>query len=271
VPNVSGKSEHSASVAISNTGLVPTVYYSISSSVPRGRVMGQLPLAGKQELNGEDVAIVVSGGRGSSATSVTPNVVGMSKARAQKAVVAAGLVPQTIDVHDSSVAKGYVVRQVPAAGAKADPDQDVVIAISQGPISKVVRTVPSVTGKSKSQAQSVLAKASLGSLASWLFSARVAKGKVMGQLPRAGAKLLRQAPVTMVLSLGKPTVPGVVVPNVAGKSRASALAAMSAAGLDPIDTLVFTNTAPPDTAYMQYPTAGTKVEAGSKVVVVMAR
>lgn len=270
VPSVSGKSRHAAATAISNAGMVPIVFHSVSSSVPRGRVMGQLPAAGRQELNGEDVAIVISGGK-SSATSPTPGVVGMSKSAALKAITAAGLVPQVVETHDSSVAKGHVVGQVPAAGAKADPDQDVVISISQGPISKAVRTVPSVTGKSKSQAQSALTKTSLGTLISRLFSGRVAKGKVMGQLPKAGAKLLREAPVNIVLSLGKPAATDVAVPNVAGKSRAAAFAALDAAGLEPIDTLVFTATAPPDTAYMQYPTAGTKVKPGSRVVVVMAR
>lgn len=271
VPGVSGKSQRAAATAISNAGLATVVYYSVSASVPRGRVIGQLPAAGARELGGAEVAIIVSGGKASSGTSITPNVVGLSRAKAEGAVQAAGLVPQVVQAHDAEVPKGTVVGQVPAAGSAVDPDQDVIISVSTGPISKVVRTVPSVGGKSKARAESAMSKAGLRSLVSQLYSGLVAKGRVMGQLPKAGARLLKNAQAAIVVSLGKPSPLDITVPSVTGKSRADALAALKAAQLEPIETLVFTDAAAPGTAYRQFPAAGEKVDRGSQVVVVMAR
>jgi beta-lactam-binding protein with PASTA domain len=271
VPDVSGKRQHAAATALSDAGFVPVVYHSISANVARGRVMGQLPAVGKEEPNGAEVAIVISGGKASSATSPTPNVVGMSKARAQSALKAAGFRPQVVEVYDASVAKGSVIRQVPAAGASIDPGQDVVVSVSTGPISKLQAKMPSVTGKSKARAESAIKKVGLRSLVSQLYSKAVAKGKVMGQLPKVGARLLRNAQATIAVSLGKPSPLDVAVPDVTGKSRAEAAAILRASGLEPIETLVFTEAADTGTIYLQFPKVGEKVEKGSRVVVVAAQ
>ena len=220
VPDASGKSQHSAATAISNAGFVPVVYHSVSSDVSRGRVMGQLPAVGKQELHGTEVAIVISGGKVSSATSPTPNVAGMSRAAAEGAIKSAGFRPQVVQAHDAGVSKGMIIHQVPAAGRQIDPGQDIVISVSLGPISKLEATVPSVSGKSKAHAQSAIGKAGLRSLVSQLYSEAVASGKVMGQLPKAAAKLLKNAQATIVISLGKHAPLDIAVPNVTGKSKA---------------------------------------------------
>jgi beta-lactam-binding protein with PASTA domain len=271
VPDASGRSQHSAATAISNAGFVPVVYHSVSTDVSRGRVMGQLPAVGKQELHGTEVAIVISGGRASSGTSPTPNVVGMSRASAEGAIQAAGFRHQVVQAHDASVAKGMIVGQVPAAGKQVDPGQDIVIAVSLGPVSKLEATVPSVNGKSKADAESAISKAGLRSLVSQLYSGAVAKGKVMGQLPRAAAKLLKNAQAAIVVSLGKHPPLDIEVPNVTGKSKADAIAALQAAELDPIETLVFTEAAGSGTIYQQLPRAGEKVKKGSRVVIVAAQ
>jgi serine/threonine-protein kinase len=233
--------------------------------------MGQLPAVGKQELHGTEVAIVISGGRASSGTSPTPNVVGMSRASAEGAIQAAGFRHQVVQAHDASVAKGMIVGQVPAAGKQVDPGQDIVIAVSLGPVSKLEATVPSVNGKSKADAESAISKAGLRSLVSQLYSGAVAKGKVMGQLPRAAAKLLKNAQAAIVVSLGKHPPLDIEVPNVTGKSKADAIAALQAAELDPIETLVFTEAAGSGTIYQQLPRAGEKVKKGSRVVIVAAQ
>lgn len=271
VPDVSGKRQHAAATALSNAGFVPVVYHSVSSGVARGRVVGQLPAVGKEQPNGAEVAIVISGGKASSATSPTPNVVGMSKAQAQSALKAAGFRPQVVEAYDASVAKGSIIRQVPAAGANVDPGQDVVVSVSMGPVTKLQAKMPLVGGKSKARAESAIKKAGLRTLVSQLYSEAVAKGRVMGQLPKAGAKLLKNAQATIAVSLGKHAPLDVTVPDVTGKSRAEAAATLRAAELDPIETLVFTEAASTGTIYAQFPKVGEKVKKGSRVVVVAAQ
>jgi beta-lactam-binding protein with PASTA domain len=271
VPDASGKSQHAAATAISNAGFVPVVYHSVSAQVSRGRVMGQLPAVGKQQLHGTEVAIVISGGKVSSGTSPTPDVAGTSRAAAEGALKSAGFRSHVIQAHDAGVAKGMVIHQVPAAGMQIDPGQDIVISVSVGPISKLEATVPSVNGKSKADAESAISKAGLRSLVSQLYSGAVAKGRVMGQLPKAAARMLKNAQATIVVSLGKPAPLDIAVPNVTGKSKADALAVLRAAELDPIETLVFTEAAGSGTIYRQLPKAGEKVKKGSQVVIVAAQ
>lgn len=271
VPDVSGKSQHSAATAIANAGFAATAYHSVSADVPRGRVMGQLPAGGREQLHGTEVAIIVSGGRASSGTSPTPNVVGMPRAPAEGAIQAAGFHPKPVQAHDASVPKGTIIGQVPAAGRQVDPGQDIVISVSLGPVSKLEATVPSVNGKSKAPAESAMSKAGLRSLVSQLYSEAVAKGKIMGQLPNAAAKLLKNAQATIVVSLGKHAPLDIEVPNVTGKSKADAIAALKAAELDPIETVVFTEVAASGTIYQQLPKAGAKVKRGSRVVIVAAQ
>lgn len=271
VPDASGKSQHSAATAIADAGFVPVVYHSVSADVSRGRVMGQLPAVGKAELHGTEVAIVISGGKVSSGTSPTPNVVGMSRAAAEGAIQAAGFHHQVVQAHDAGVAKGEIIRQVPGAGKQVDPGQDIVISVSLGPISKLEATVPSVNAKSKAHAESAMGKAGLRSVVSQLYSEAVASGKVMGQLPKAAAKLLKNAKATIVVSLGKHAPLDIAVPNVTGKSKADAIAALHAAELDPIETLVFTEAVGSGTIYKQLPKPGAKVKRGSRVVVVAAQ
>jgi beta-lactam-binding protein with PASTA domain len=270
-PDASGKRQQAAATALANAGFVPVVYHSVSTAVPRGRVMGQLPAAGKQELSGAEVAIVISGGKATSTTSSTPNVAGMSKTQAESAIKTAGFRPQVVEAYDTSVPKGTIIGQVPAAGNMVDPGQDIVISLSTGPISKVGVTVPTVGGTSRARAVSAMRNVGLRPQVSLLYSQSVAEGKVMGQLPKAGAKLLNNAHATIVVSLGKPAPLDVVIPDVTGKTKVEALAMLRAAEFDPIESLVFTEAATSGTIYEQYPRAGTQVKQGSRVVIVAAQ
>ena len=186
-PDVSGKRQQDAATAVANAGFVPVVYHSVSTSVPRGRVMGQLPAAGKQELSGAEVAIVISGGKATSTTSATPDVVGMSRSQAGSAIKSAGFRVQVVEAYDSTVSKGSVIGQVPAGGKNVDPGQDIVISVSMGPISKLEATVPKVTGKSQASAESAMRKVGLRSRISHLYSNVGGPGQGHGPASRSPA------------------------------------------------------------------------------------
>lgn len=130
VPNVVGKAQADAEAALRGAGLVPSVVLNINSSVPKGIVYGQNPTAGTKTTPGAVVGILVSLGPDTSAA--VPNVVGKTSAEASAAIVAVGLVPHAAEQPDSTVPKGAVISQGPAAGTKAAVGSTVVYTVSSG-------------------------------------------------------------------------------------------------------------------------------------------
>jgi beta-lactam-binding protein with PASTA domain len=280
IPDVTGMRRHRASVALKAAAFEPVVFHSASPNVPKGQVIGQVPIAGKEEIHGTDVAIVVSAGNvasdvaddsGSGAPMVAPDAVGQTKSTAEKTIKEAGLTPQFVEAHDSKVPKGQIIRQVPDAGQPVRDGQDVVLSLSVGPISNVEVTVPKVTGKSLGDATKAMSGAGLRTHVSRLYSTTVAKGKIMGQLPEAGDKVLKNARVTIVVSLGKPPALDVTVPDVTSKTEADATAELQKLGLEVTTTYYYgSETQPQRTVIDQYPVPSTKVKSGSRVVLVVA-
>ena len=280
IPDVYRMKQHKAAVTLRAAGFDPVVFYS-ASGVPKGQVMGQIPIAGKEEMHGTDVAIVISAGDVAStalddsangAPMLAPDAVGMTKSAASKAIKAASLTPQFVEAHDPKVKAGEIIRQVPEAGEPVREGQDVVLSLSLGPTSNFQVKMPKVSGKSALDAEKALSNAGLRVHMSKLYSTRVAKGKVMGELPAPGDKVLKNARVTIVVSLGKPPALDVAVPEVTSKTEADAIAELEKLGLEVATTELFgSETQPPGTVIEQFPVANTKVKSGSKVVLVVTR
>ena len=281
IPDVSKMKQHKASVTLQDAGFAVAVFHSASSGVPKGQVMGQLPIAGKEEMHGTEVAIVISagdvaspaaGGSGSSTPMLAPDAVGKTKDAASATIKSAGLVPQVVEAHDPKVPAGQIIRQVPEAGEPVRAGQDVVLSLSVGPTSKFEVKVPKVTGKTTADAEKALKSAGLRTHVSKLYSTKVAKGKVMGQLPESGDKVLKNAKVTIVVSLGKPPALDVTVPDVTSKTETDAIAELEKLGLEVATASYFgSETQAPGTVIEQFPVASTKVKAGAKVVLVVNR
>src|ERR687888_327981 len=89
----------------------------------------------------------------------------------------------------------------------------------------------------------------------------VEKGVVISQSPNAGVRVAKNSTVDIHVSRGPPPV---TVPNVIGKSRDDAVAALSDAGLKPKVFSVHSNKTP-NTVTGQDPPGGTSVIKGSKV------
>ena len=166
--DVTRMSLHQASVTLKSAGFAPKGYYSPSSGVPKGKVIGQIPIAGKEEMHGTEVAIVISAGdvasaapddSGSGAPMVAPDAVGQTKSAASKTITSAGLKPQFVEAHDPKVPAGQIIRQLPEAGEPVREGQDVVLSLSVGPTSKFEVKVPKVTGKSTADAEKALKSA----------------------------------------------------------------------------------------------------------------
>jgi serine/threonine-protein kinase len=116
-----------------------------------GTLIDQRPLAGSRVRRGDDVHAAVA-----KAVRV-PKLVGMTADAARDALAEVKLKPgTTTEVPSPTASKGQVIAQTPAGGGEARADGTVDLQVSSGPPAQLV---PSVVGKSRSSAKSVLEKA----------------------------------------------------------------------------------------------------------------
>ena len=129
-----------------------------------------------------------------------PNVVGLTQADANTAIVDAGLVVGTItDAFSNTVAAGIVISQVPVGGTAAAGGSDVNFVISLGrPV------VPNVVGQAQEDAIDAITAVDLtvGTITQ-AQSDTVAAGLVISQSPAGGTAVNIGTAVNMVVSLGQ--------------------------------------------------------------------
>jgi beta-lactam-binding protein with PASTA domain len=130
-------------------------------------------------------------------------------------------------------------------------------------------TVPGVVGQTQTAAAAAISASGLvvGTIATQ-SSATVPAGVVISQSPLGGAIVALGSAVSLVVSLGPPTV---AVPNVAGMTQAAATTALNGAGLV-VGAVASQNhpTVPAGSVISQNPAAGTLVAPGSAVAILIS-
>jgi beta-lactam-binding protein with PASTA domain len=265
VPNVAGETQAAASTALTNAGLVSgTATTQSNSTVPSGDVISENPSAGMLVNAGSAINLVVSLGP---AQVVVPNVVGETQAAAAAALTSVGLVLGTVTTQPSStVPSGNVISQSPAAGTQVKAGSAVNLVVSSG-AGQVA--VPNVVGDTQAAATTSITSAGLvlGTVTTQP-SSNVASGNVISQTPAAATRVNGGSAVNLVISSG---LAQVAVPNVVGETQAAATTALTTAGLV-LGTVTpqSSSTVPSGSVISENPAAGTDVNSGSAVSLVVS-
>ncbi|MHC4477198.1 MAG: PASTA domain-containing protein [Planctomycetota bacterium] len=259
VPDVVGQSQAAAVVAIGAIDhLTPVVSHTYDNAVEVGYIISQDPEAGRSVDVGSSVEIVVSLGR-----PIVPNVVGQTELDAVGAIAAIDALVATVTrSYDNLVTAGYVISQEPVGGTSVDVGTSVEIVVSLGR-----PTVPDVVGLSETAAVAAVAAVDdLVPVVTHEYHNSVPAGQVSSQDPSAGTPVDTGSTVTVVVSLGRPTVPDVV-----GHSEADAVTAVAA-----VDHLVafsiykYDNSIPAWIVISQDPLGGMDVQIGSTVTLAVS-
>ncbi|MDR0874840.1 MAG: PASTA domain-containing protein [Clostridiales Family XIII bacterium] len=214
-----------------------------SSDQPKfkeGMVMEQDPVGGSKARYGYKIKLVVAAPPAGEEEVIepeepaaendpleVPNLVGLSKADAQKAIADAGFRLGEVHYEASNAAEGSVIAQTPKAGDMLVPGMSVSFTVSTGPKPITVQ-VPNVVGKARADAEAVIAGLGLKVSVAEEFSNTYPAGQVSAQNPAAGATVEEGATVTITVSKGPNTA---TVPNLKGMSLADAEKALADAGL----------------------------------------
>ncbi len=264
VPDMVGSKQPAAADAITGAGLtIGAARLEYSPTAPAGTVISQTPAAGAMALPGSAVDLVVSNGPRPVAM---PNVMGQKLKAVWLSLRDIGLAVGKVSVQYSlSVTAGCVISQSVPPDTPLLPGAMIDLAVSRGGI-----VVPAVTGRTQDEAVAVLAQVHLAvGAVTREYSATLPVGTVMTQTPAAGTQVLPETPIVLSISRG---VHPSVMPDVVGRSREDAVAAILGVGLTVGGfTLVYSDGAVSGTVIAQNPVAGTELPPGMAVSYVVSQ
>ena len=187
-----------------------------------------------------------------------PDVVGKSQADATHELVRKGFTVRWTQVKSDDV-EGKVLLTDPSAGSRKEEGTEVVIHVS------AARTVPDVVGKPQPEAQALFDAEECTNVEYRPVKSDEAEGTVLAVEPGVGEKVKASTPI--VVQVATPYT----VPEVAGKSRADAEAAIAEAGFSCEVAWVYAEDVEEGVAVSTDPAAGTKLASGSTVVLNLAK
>jgi serine/threonine-protein kinase len=184
-----------------------------------------------------------------------PAVVGLTEEAAKTAITDLDLIYDRAEEPSDTVAEGLVIRTEPAEGTPVEPESAVKAIISTGPTSLAV---PDVAGRTEQEATDILTDAGLTVSANRQDDDNPAfpQGQVTKTDPASGTSVSAGSAVTLFVSTGN-----VLVPDVAGKTKAEATTILNDAKLQ-VNTSPVESASTPDTVVAQDVPAGTPVKQG---------
>lgn len=197
MPNVVNKTWEEATEILTDLKLEPEIVEEVSNDVESGFVIRQSVKRGDEVEEGTKVTIVVSIGKDSVPV---PDGAGKEEAEAKKLLTDAGFLVTTVEEFSSTVKEGYVISQSPEGGRKVDYGTTITLTISKG---EEQISVPSVTGRTKSEGENILkdAKLAVGAIEE-VYSDRYEEGIIISQTPQSGSKAAAGTKVHLVVSKG---------------------------------------------------------------------
>jgi serine/threonine-protein kinase len=193
---------------------------------------------------------------------VVPKVTGVATATAQADLRNVGLtLAPTRTMLDNNVAKGLVVKTVPANGSRIARGGQVTLIVSAGP--HMIK-MPQVTGLKLTDAQAAIKHAGLlPGKVKLVTSATIPAGIVISTTPNVGTSWPQPKPVTIVLSAGPP------LPNFVGQQKAVAEQWTSANGVK-LNEVTTASDQPTGTVIKQSVRPGSAFTAGQVITVTIS-
>jgi serine/threonine-protein kinase len=197
-------------------------------------------------------------------TIAIPSVTGGTEAAAKAAITQQGFVVGTSTAKFDDSKAGTVIGQSPPAGVPAKKGTTISLVVSKGPD---LVDVPDITGKTQSDAESALTDAGLTGAASTSEYSKVAAGSVVRQDPAASTQIKRGSTVTYVISLGTEKLS---IPDVVGKGKTSAIAALTAAHFKYTTTTASSDSVAAGIVMSQSPPAASTYPKGTVVTITVS-
>jgi beta-lactam-binding protein with PASTA domain/predicted Ser/Thr protein kinase len=222
VPNVIGIKDTAAKVQLNRAGLEIDIEQVVDDQ-PAGTVISQNPTFGTKVKEGSVVSVSVSSGPGEEQV---PQVEGMKRTEARKALTEAGFEIAQREEPSSEIEKGRAIGTEPDAGTELQLGRTVTLIISSGPPDV---EVPTVTGRPIEEARSDLVSAGFQVETTDQETLDEEPGTVLSQDPAGGTEAEEGSTVT--LTVARAPEEG-EVPDVVGETDSDAIRILQDAGFD---------------------------------------
>lgn len=203
MPDVRGLTEEEAQTKLKASFLTMKVSYTSSDEVKQGYVISQAPSADSVVLKGASVNVIVSTGSGKLVLSELKigdqKLTDLDVSTAKTYLESKNLSVTVVEQESDTVEKDQVIRYEPE---EVEENGSVVLYVSSGPHVETAY-VPSLTGKTKDEANALLTEAGLlaGDVTEQ-SSESVASGHVISQSKSAGTQLEVGSKIDYVVSTG---------------------------------------------------------------------
>jgi serine/threonine-protein kinase len=182
-----------------------TAEYEQSEEIQPGVVIAQNPVEGTKVQNGSKVVLTVS----ASADDISvPNVYSYTESQATQAFDRAKLTNyKFLSISSENVEEGKIVYTDPKAGTIVSSEDEIIIYISAGPSTTVIKTlkVPDVYGLSQSGARAFLEKYGFTNISFITQDSALPKDTVISQSPAVGESIAENDSIKLVISSGTTT------------------------------------------------------------------
>lgn len=195
-----------------------------------------------------------------------PKVEGMTKDEAIKALNEVGLGYRAVVQNSDTVSEGTVISQGTAVGKKVAKNTQIIITVSGGKEVKNI-TVPSVTGKTESEARTALEADGFGVDVDYQYSSTVENGKVIKASP--SGSVAQGSTITITVSRGK-EIKNVTMANLVGMTEGQARQWLQNNGLN-VEVLPATTTGTLGNVIHCNYSEGTLVPEGTTVTITVSK
>lgn len=286
VPDVVGKNQGKALAAFQEAGLSTKVVNDYSDVYKSGEVIGQLPpRLGNMPVGSEAVLLVSSGPAPTQRANVPlPDVMGKTEAEALAMLHSAGLSPQVVYEHSTSVPAGIVMAQMPNRESLAEGQERsknllpwiiggiAVLLVLVGALFFMMRPadkveVPDVIGMEQEEAVETIERAGLIAKIVVRPSDEGEPGTVIKETPEPGEVVDEGSEVEIEVPAEEELVS---VPNVVGADQAEATRLLERAGFGISVRRENHLTVERGLVISQSPAAGQEAPEGSEVGVVIS-
>lgn len=198
VPDLLSKAESEAKELLEKNNLSGEADYKYSNDVDAGKVINQDPKPGTRVDEGSKVSYVVSLGTEETMIRV-PKLTGRTLEEAKALLEENNLKLGDVSEKTSSTDAGKVISQSISSGTEVSEDTTIDLVVSKGEESL---TVPSLKGKTESEAKSELSQLGLRGYKISSEYSNLAKGEIISTTPSAGKKVEQGTSIGYVVSKG---------------------------------------------------------------------
>jgi beta-lactam-binding protein with PASTA domain len=255
VPNLIGRSRSDADALLQARGLAVKSATERASSGAAGRILEQSPAPGNRVPRGSGLTVVVA----TAPTVVVPDLAGVALEEARSRLKASGLSVGGALAAPAEHPPGTVVRQDPRAGTTVAAGTAVLLAVSDGTLTRV----PDLAGLTELAARDRVQDAGLAPGERAEEESPGAPGEVQRQALAAGTLVARGTRLDYAVAVP----PMRDVPDVTGLSVAEAAARIGALGLRLTEAARRRDSAAEGTVIAQRPAPPARIQLGSEIAV----